>query len=69
MFDSIKVKRREVCRLNYHRAIELGYFLAARKYLRDALVWSSPRARSRSREWAYILRDGKIHPLEYKCSY
>lgn len=71
MPDAVKQKRREVCRRNYHLAIKGGYFLAARKYLRDALVWSSPVARSQSREWAYDLRNGngKIHAFVYKCSY
>lgn len=66
MPDSKKDERREVCRLVYHRAIEMGYFLAARTLLRNALIWSSPTARSRSREWAYDLRGGKLHALEYK---
>ena len=69
MPDAKKEKRREICRRNYHLAIKDGYFLAARKYLRDALVWSSPVARSQSREWAYDLRNGKIHAFVYKCSY
>lgn len=69
MLDAFKQKRREVCRRNYHLAVKDGYFLAARKYLRDALVWSSPMARARSREWAYDLHNGKLHALEYKCSY
>ena len=69
MFDTFKQKRREVCRRNYHLAIKGGYFLAARKYLRDALVWRSSMARSQSREWAYDLRNGKIHAFVYKCSY
>ena len=69
MFDTVKQKRREACRRMYRRSIELGYFLAARKLLRDALVWRSPVARSQSREWAYDLRNGKIHAFVYKCSY
>jgi hypothetical protein len=69
MFDTFKQNRREVCRRNYHLAIKDGYFTAARKYLRDALVWSSPVARYQSREWAYKFRNGKIHAFVYKCSY
>ena len=69
MPDSVKQNLREKCRRNYHLAIADGYYLAARKYLRNALIWSSPTARSRSREWAYFLFDGKIIALEYKCSY
>lgn len=69
MLDAKKEKCREECRRLYHRSIELGYFLAARKLLRDALMWRSPMARSQSREWAYDLRNGKMHALEYKCSY
>ena len=64
-----KEKRREACRLEYHIAIEDGYFYAARKLLRNALMWSSPMARAQSREWAYDLCNGKLHALEYKCSY
>ena len=69
MLDSIKEKRREACRREYHVAVSRGYFLAARKLLRNALVWRSPMARSQSREWAYYLRNGKIHAFVYKCSY
>lgn len=69
MPDVVKEKRREACRREYHAAIKGGYFLAARKLLRDALIWRSPMARSQSREWAYDLRNGKIHAFEYKCSY
>ena len=69
MFNAKKEERREICRRNYHLAIAGGYYLAARKYLRDALVWSSPVARSQSREWAYDLSNGKIHAFVYKCSY
>lgn len=69
MFDTVKQKRREACRRKYRCAVELGYFLAARKLLRDALVWRSPTARYQSREWCYMLRDGKIHAFVYKCSY
>lgn len=69
MLDAVKQKRREVCRRDYHLAIARGYYLAARKYLRDALLWRSPMARSQSREWAYDLRNGKIHAFVYKCSY
>lgn len=69
MFDTVKERRREICRRNYHLAISGGYYLAARKMLRDALVWRSPMARSQSREWTYDLYNGKIHAFEYKCSY
>lgn len=69
MPDAVKQTRREVCRRMYHRSIELGYFLAARKLLRDALIWRSPVARSQHKEWCYVSRNGKIHAFEYKCSY
>lgn len=69
MLDSVKQKRREVCRRNYHLAIADGYYFAARKYLRDALIWSNLVARERSKEWYYDLRGGKLHALEYRCSY
>lgn len=69
MLDAKKEKRREVCRLLYHRAIESGCFNAARTCLRNALIWRSPMARSRSREWAYSLSGGKMHAFEYKSSY
>ena len=69
MPDAKKERSREICRQNYHLAVAEGCYLAARKYLRNALIWSSPTARSRSREWAYFLFDGKIIALEYKCSY
>lgn len=69
MLDAVKQKRREVCRRNYHLAIARGCYLAARKYLRNALIWSSPMARAQSKEWVYKLNNGKLHAFKYNCSY
>lgn len=69
MIDAKKEKRREVCRRVYHRAIEDGCYLAARKYLRDALIWRSRTARSQSVTWEYRFCNGKIHAFAYGCSF
>ena len=69
MPDAKKEKRREKCRRDYHIAVAGGYFLAARRLLRNALMWCNPAARLQSKEWSYDLRGGKLHALEYRCSY
>lgn len=69
MPDAKKEKRREMCRRDYHIAIENGCFIVARQYLRDSLIWRSPMGPLQSMLWWYKIRNGRLISRPFRWSY
>ena len=62
-----KREDREFCLLYHRRAVEMGFYITARRMLRRALIWRDVDGRKSSALWTYPVPKslGRVLPVNH----